>query len=351
MNDYGTWLIATLPTAVVLVLTLVALGGIRLWSNKRSKDRSGTEFRRQSFTIIVYLFALLAIVLVLPIDDEPRGQILSLVGVVLSAMIALSSTTVLGNALAGLMLRAQRTFRAGDFIEIEGHFGRVSERGLFHTEIQNEARDLTTFPNVYLAKQPMTVLHAPDTLVSATVSLGYEVPRGHIEKALLAAAGGAALKEPFVRVLELGDFSVTYRVSGLLDEAKRIVSVRSRLNSMVLDALHDAGLEIVSPAFMNQRVLAAEKSFIPPRVRREKDDLSGRVEKLMFDKAEAAETIENLEQLHEDLKERVEELEKRAAEASTPSEKERLEQQAQSLRDRRQWLKSVIVKRTEDKKS
>jgi len=34
------------------------------------------------------------------------------------------------------------------------YFGRVTERGLFHVEIQTEDRDLATLPNMFLVSQP-----------------------------------------------------------------------------------------------------------------------------------------------------------------------------------------------------
>ena len=38
--------------------------------------------------------------------------------------------------MAGLMMRVVKGFGAGDFVSIGESFGRVSERGLFHVEIQ-----------------------------------------------------------------------------------------------------------------------------------------------------------------------------------------------------------------------
>ena len=48
----------------------------------------------------------------------------------------------------------------------------------------------------------------------------------------------AELKDPFVQVLDLGDFSVTYRVAGLLEDTKRLLTFRSRLRVAMLDCLH-----------------------------------------------------------------------------------------------------------------
>lgn len=206
----------------------------------------------------------LTVLLLLPLGQTTRGQILSFLGILLSAAIALSATTFLGNALGGLMLRAVRNFRIGDFIRVGEQLGRVSERGLFHVEVQTEDGDLTTIPNLFLVTHPVTTIPSQGALVSAKVSLGYDVPRAQIEACLLAAAQTAQLTDAFVHVLELGDFSVLYRVSGVLADAHSFVSARSRLRGAMLDALHGAGIEIVSPNFMNTRAFPVEKQFVPP---------------------------------------------------------------------------------------
>jgi small-conductance mechanosensitive channel len=66
--------------------------------------------------------------------------------------------------------------------------GKCRGAGRFHTEIQTDERTLTTLPNLYLVTNPVTTLRSSGTVVSATVSLGYDVPRGRIEELLLEAA-------------------------------------------------------------------------------------------------------------------------------------------------------------------
>ena len=156
------------------------------------------------------------VILTLPVSETTIGQLLGLIGILLSAVIALSAMTFVGNIMAGLMLRAIKNFRPGDFVRVGDHFGRISERGLFHIEIQTEDRDLTTLPNQYLVTNPVKVIRSSGTLVTADVSLGYDVSRVVVERVLLEAATDAELKEPFVYVIGLGDFSVAYRIAGLL---------------------------------------------------------------------------------------------------------------------------------------
>lgn len=228
----------------------------------------------------------------LPISDSLRGQILSLLGILLSAAIALSATTFLGNALAGILLRNVRSFKIGDYIYIDEHFGRISGRGLFHLEIQTENRDLLTLPNLYVTNNPVKVMRDSGTIISTEVSLSYDVPRTRIEEVLLAAASAAELEEPFVQVISLGDFSVVYRVNGLLLDVKPLLSARSRLNGKILDALHNAGIEIVSPNFMNTRNVE-QSIFIPKVLVTGPEPTPVKTpEDIVFDKAEQAEVLE-----------------------------------------------------------
>ena len=201
------------------------------------------------------------------------------------------------------MLRLTRSFRIGDYIRVGDQFGRVSERGLFHTEIQTVDRDLTTFPNLYLITNPVTVVHKSGTIISATISLGYDISHARIERLLNRAAEKVDLRDPYVHVMELGDFSITYKVFGFLEVTKNIITARSNLNKSILDTLHEDGVEIVSPTFMNQRVQKEGVVFIPDenRVRpvTKKADKKA-AEELVFDKAEEAAAQASLEEGEKD---------------------------------------------------
>lgn len=250
---------------------------------------------RQVTMLLITVVGLVVIVLALPIEVELRGQILSLLGLLFTAMIALSSTTFVANAMGGLMMRAVRNFRAGDFIRVGEHFGRVTERGLFHTEIQTEDRDLVTLPNLYVITNPVRVVRASGTVVSAELSLGYDVARDTIESCLKAAAKGAGLEDSYVQVKNLGDFSVTYKVAGFLGDIERMLTTRSNLRAAMLDSLHGAGIEIVSPTFMNQRQMAGASKVVP-MVKHTVTDEAGEAtaESVAFDKGAQAKGLELL---------------------------------------------------------
>ena len=294
------WLIDTLKQfAPFLGVTAAVVVGLMLLRRVLLGQRRGAEEQlpRQLTLFGLTLVGLVIIVISAPLDTELRGQILSLLGLAFTAVIALSSATFVANAMGGLMLRVVKSFRPGDFIRIGADFGRVTERGLFHTEIQTEDRDLLTMPNLYVVTNPVKVVRKTGTIVSVRLSLGYDVSRKRIEEQLLVAAAEAGLAEVFVHVKDLGDFSVTYMVAGFLADTEHLLTTRSRLRACALDALHDAGIEIVSPSFMNQRQLDPTAKVMPERefpTSQAREPEEATAEAVVFDKAAQASDLEAL---------------------------------------------------------
>lgn len=276
------------------VLITIIVFGVVIWGVQRLiPGDSSTRMIKQLLNVTLVLLFMVVVVLLMPFAEPTKQQLLRLFGVVLTAVIALASTTFVSNAMAGLMLISIRSFRRGDFIHVGEHFGRVTEKGLLHTEIQSEDRDLVTLPNLYVMTQPVKVVRASGTLVSADVSIGYEVHRARVSDALKAAADSAELKGAFVQITGLGDFSVSYKVSGFLEDVGTLLSTRTQLRGKMLDSLHEAGIEIASPSIMSQRPLQEGQVIMPQRHILSTDEQG--VETLMFDKAELVARIDKFE--------------------------------------------------------
>ena len=297
---------------VVTVALVAAVLWLLDWLLLRRHPELSTEERspRQALLLVLTVVGIVAVMLAWPAGPNTRELMLGVVGLVLSAVIALSSTTFVANAMAGLMLRSVQSFRPGDFIRVGEQFGRVTERGLFHTEIQTADRDLTTLPNLYLVSNPLTVVRSSGTIVSATLSLGYDVAHAVVEPLLIEAARQVELRDPFVQITELGDFSVGYRIAGFLADPRELISTRTTLRRKVLDVLHAAGIEIVSPAFMNQRALAPGARMIPRDRTAAADPAPAppEPENIIFDKADTAAKVETLRNARAALHKRLDQL-------------------------------------------
>lgn len=335
-----------LPSVVVIAAVITLLFIVHRLQERARASVAGNQFRNQVIMIALTAVGLLVIILVIPMGDTMRGQVLGLIGILLSAAIALSSTTVLGNAIAGFMLNAVRSFRMGDFIRAGDHFGRVSERGLFHTEIQTEDRDLTTIPNLYLVTHPVTTVRSSGTIVSATVSIGYDVSRGRVEKLLCQAAERAELTDPFVHVLDLGNFAVTYRIAGFLAEVKHLLSARSRLRKRILDSLHDERIEIASPNLMTSRTAQPDHLFIPaPSRTTTPESPESAPEDLLFDKAEEAESLETLRLAQRKLREVIKTTQELVKDAREEPLRNAAQKKLDALQYRLEHLEKIILER------
>lgn len=338
-----------IPLLIVLALVSLSLWVANFLLIRRAKLSTESRFPRQVTMLALTAVAIVCIILAMPISENTRGNLLSLLGLVLTGVIALSSTTFVSNIMAGLMLRSVKSFRHGDFIHAGEHFGRVTERGLFHTEIQTEDRDLVTLPNLYLASSPLTVVRSSGTIISCNLSLGYDVPHHEIEPLLKQAALEAGLQEPFVQIRQLGDFSVSYRISAYYPEVKHILTMRSKLHQKVLDELHGAGIEIVSPSFMNQRQFNSGEQFLASPKKPDPFEVEHPApEALIFDKADRAEKVQILKDEITSLTNEAKSLESQLSKADN-GDKERLKSDI-SRRYRRIELLDNIVKKAKDNK-
>jgi small-conductance mechanosensitive channel len=219
------------PLIVVVIVVVAVLFAARWLLLRDSLNlESERKLSRNLALVGMGLFGLVVIILALPVAANTRQQLLTIVGLIGSGVIALSSTTIVANAMAGLMLRVTKRFRTGDFISVEEQFGRVTKRGLLDTEIQTEDRELTSLPNLYLITNPVSVVRSSGTIVSATLTLGYDVHHARVEPLLMEAAKQVKLEEPFVWIMELGNFSVTYRISGFLADIKSLLRGRTSAN-------------------------------------------------------------------------------------------------------------------------
>ncbi|WP_421132098.1 mechanosensitive ion channel family protein [Alteromonas sp. A079] len=289
------WLPQWYPFITTLLVSSVVIFIASLLVTRINKALTADQrLPRQLSFIAVIIICLIAIILTLPVSESSRNQVLALLGVMVSGVLAFSSTTIVTNLMAGVVLKFNRPFRTGDFIRCNDYFGRVSEKGLLDTEIQTEQRDLISIANNYLINNPVTVIRASGTLVTADVSIGYDVHHDTVTQLLEQASTHAGLSEGFVQVTALGDFSVNYRVSGLLTEIKGLLSAKSRLHTAILDELHNNGVEILSPNVVAQRITDPSRAFIPEtRATIKNDAVKDEIpEELAFDKAEQAEQHE-----------------------------------------------------------
>lgn len=131
-----------------------------------------------------------------------------------------------------------------------------------------------------------------------------------------------------------------------------MVSFRSTLHKRMLDHLHLAGIEIVSPSFMNTRAYQPEEQFIPHHGSHEHFETEeGKAEEVVFDIAEDAASLEQMREAYKNLLDQIPELEKQLEKSGEDEQRKELTKALESLKRRGERMQAVIEKREQQSES
>jgi potassium-dependent mechanosensitive channel len=163
--------------------------------------------------------------------------------------------TLLKNLMSGLMLLAERPFKLGDFVEVGGMRGTVTDIGVRASTIRNADGIETLVPNASFVEQNVTnwTYSSSKVRFSVLVGVAYGSPTRAVADSLLEIAGrhGKILKDPAPEVL-FEDFAADALNFGLyfwldLDSGATGRGVCSDIRFMIDKAFAEAGIEIAFP--------------------------------------------------------------------------------------------------------
>ena len=131
--------------------------------------------------------------------------------------VGMALSGMLSNFAGGVMILIFKPFKAGDFIEAQGHMGTVSEIQIFNTILKTPDNKTTIIPNGGLSIGSMTNFSTePQRRVDMTFGIGYGDDTAKAREVMMGLinADDRILKdpEPFVAVSELADSSVNFVV-------------------------------------------------------------------------------------------------------------------------------------------
>jgi small-conductance mechanosensitive channel len=90
-------------------------------------------------------------------------------------------------------------------------------------------------------------------IVHTTVGIGYETPWRQVEAMLRAAAertsGVLREPQPFILLIKLGDFAVTYELNVYIRDPHVINRINADLHRHILDVFNEYGVQIMTPSY------------------------------------------------------------------------------------------------------
>lgn len=208
----------TLGKLIPAIITLAAgLLIIRLAMKlfEKSLERSKLEkaaygMLRGGMRILLYTILILVVVSGLGVDVTSLVAILSVV----SLAISLAVQGALTNLVGGITLLSTHPFKSGDYVDIGGQSGTVSEVGLAYTKLTTPDNKVISIPNSIASTAEITNYStAPNRRVDITISAAYSSSTEDVKQALLTAANipqTLFTPEPFVSIQSYGDSAITY---------------------------------------------------------------------------------------------------------------------------------------------
>ena len=208
-------------------------------------------------SVVVWGFGIALAYPFIPMSNSDAFRGLS---VMFGFMLTLGSAGIVNQLMSGLVLVYSRALSVGDFVDIGGTVGVVSEVGVLSTKIIDMRNEEVTIPNAVLVSNAIRnysrLAGERGTLVSTKVTIGYDVPWRQVHAMLVAAAeqtpGLRGSPKAFVYQRGLADFYVEYELFAYMDQPLNRVPVLSALHGNIQDQFNTHGVQIMSPHFMEQ---------------------------------------------------------------------------------------------------
>jgi small-conductance mechanosensitive channel len=251
--------------AIVLIFTRVAVDLIRYFFEAVQKGRIRLRlFHPETTAATQRIFTMLAwaigIAIAYPYLPGASTEAFKGISVLLGVMLTLGSAGLITQAMSGLVVVYSRSLGKGDFVDINGVQGVVTEVAALATKVVNVRNEEITIPNSVVVSTPIRnyskLGRTQGTLLTVKVTIGYSSPWRQVQALLVEAAirtpGVRDMPAPYVYQRALSDFYVEYELFASIDDPARRIPIQSDLHAAILDAFNAHGVQIMSPHFLSQ---------------------------------------------------------------------------------------------------
>jgi small-conductance mechanosensitive channel/CRP-like cAMP-binding protein len=231
----------------------VALGLIEELLVGRWAKRGGASMPQLVLDIGRALAFILVILLTLSLVLGVQLNSIVISSTILTAVIGLALQDLLKNVIAGIALQTERPFEIGHWVEINKQIGRVVEMSWRATRVITVDGNYIIFPNANLAQAELInySLGSPIQAMHVQIGLGYSHPPNLVKQVLtdaaLASPDVCREPPPSIKLIQYGDYSVTYDVKFWLYNYDRYPDKRDAVMTSAWYHLHRAGLKLPFP--------------------------------------------------------------------------------------------------------
>jgi len=263
---------------VIVTITRYVLKFLRFLSEEVENENLKVpgffpDWARPTYNIVRFLILAFMFVVIFPYLPGSDSDVFKGVSVFIGVVFSLSSSSIIGNVVAGIVITYMRPFKKNDRVKIGDVVGNVVEKTPFVIRIQTPKKEFITIPNSNVLSQ--NVINYSNSklqgglIVHTTVTIGYDVPWRQVHQILINAAKKTSnLNDsiaPYVLQTSLDDFYVSYQLNAHTNEPDKQPQIYSELHQNIQDGFNEAGVEILSPHYRADR--DGNDVAIPPQYR------------------------------------------------------------------------------------
>jgi small-conductance mechanosensitive channel len=273
----GAGVVASIPDLVTAVaIFLLARLLVRLVNSVFHAIEAGrievpealAETAQPTRRIIVAVLWLGALIMAYPYLPGSDSEAFKGVSVLVGLMITLGGSSMVGQAVSGLVLMYGRSLRVGEFVLVGDHEGTVVSLGMLATKIMTVKNEEISIPNGVMigsvTRNYSRLAGSRGVIVYTSVTIGYDAPWRQVHAMLIEAArrtpGLKREPPPFVWQPALSDFYVEYQVNATLERPDTRPLTLALLHANIQDVFNEHGVQILSPHYLGD---PAAKVWVP----------------------------------------------------------------------------------------
>lgn len=273
LKDFGMGLLrgvaASIPGLVTAGLILLIARWVARMTDRVIRsigrdDNSGimaadtAKATRRIAAACIWIFG---IVLAYPYLPGSGSEAFKGISVLLGLMVSLGSTGMINQVMSGFVLLYSGSVRTGEYVKVGEIEGTVTEMGLLAVKVLTPQKEYLTIPNAVMISNPSTnytrLSEETGVPIIVPVTIGYDAPWRQVHQLLLDAAEATkgVVDSPPAKVIQkaLSDWYAEYTLTCYTEGAEGKNGVLSELNGEIQDAFNDAGIQIMSPHYYDDK--------------------------------------------------------------------------------------------------
>jgi len=258
-QQLSQWLGTAALLALLVQLAIWGDGLVVFWVGRYQEEYIAKDASRVTTVKalgVVFRVIILAVILLLALDNIPGVQASALLGSlgISGIAVALAVQSVLADLFASLSIRLDRPFVTGDYIVLGDHQGTVEHIGLKSTRIRSvSGEQLIVSNNDLLGSRIRNYGRMTDRRVVFSVGVSAETPSQKLEKIpsiiqeIIEAQGQTRFDRTHFK--EYGDFALQFEVVyHVRDPSYRLhADIRQAINLAILKRFEEEGIGLPYP--------------------------------------------------------------------------------------------------------